>query len=59
MRYFIRTPKITGDRILGPFGPIETLQKVRKLQEAGIEYFITTEFGVVLGSEDEIRRSET
>ena len=28
------------------------------LREADVEYFITTEFGVVVGSEDEIRRSD-
>jgi hypothetical protein len=59
MRYFIRTPKVNDDKILGPFSPIETLQKAKMLREAGIEYFITTEFGVIVGSEDEIRRSET
>ena len=59
MRYFIRTPRVSGDQILGPFAPIETLQRARSLRQAGIEYFITTEFGVVVGSEDDIRRSET
>ena len=59
MRYFIRTPKVSGDRILGPYDPIETLQGARMLRQAGIEYFITTEFGVVIGSDDDIRRSET
>jgi len=58
MRYFIRTPTASGDKILGPLGPIETLQKVRLLRESGIQYFITTEFGVVVGSEEEIKRSE-
>lgn len=58
MRYLIRTSRVSGDQILGPFGPIEALQKARMLREAGVEYFITTEFGVVVGSEDEIRRSD-
>ncbi len=34
------------------------MQKAKMLSEAGIGYFITTEFGVVVGSEEEIRRSE-
>jgi hypothetical protein len=58
MRYFIRTPAISGEKVLGPFGPIETLQRAKMLREAGIEYFMTTEFGAVVGSEEEIRRSE-
>jgi hypothetical protein len=58
MRYFIRLQKISGDHILGPFDPIETLRRTRMLRESGIDYFITTEFGVVVRSEDEIRRSE-
>jgi hypothetical protein len=58
MRYFLRIPKVSGDQISGPYSPIETLQKAKMLRDARIEYFITTEFGVVVGSEDEIRRSE-
>lgn len=58
MQYFIRTPKVSGDRLLGPYGPIETLQKARQLREAGIEFFVTDEDGIVVVNEDHIRRSE-
>ena len=58
MRYFLRTLHVSSGQILGPFGPIETLQRARMLRESSIDYFITTEFGVVVGSEDEIRHSE-
>jgi hypothetical protein len=57
MRYFLRTLNISSGQILGPFGPIETLQRARMLRESSIDYFITTEFGVVR-SEDEISHSE-
>jgi len=58
MRYFLRTLNVSSRQILGPFGPIETLQRARMLRESSIDYFITTEFGVVVRSEDEIRHSE-
>ena len=59
IRYFIRVPS-TGREglLLGPFDPIETLQKIRQLRESGIDYFITDESGMVVVSEEEIRRSE-
>jgi hypothetical protein len=50
MRYFLRTLNVSAGHILGPFGPIETLQRARMLRESGIDYFITTEFGVLSGA---------
>jgi hypothetical protein len=58
VRYFIRVPSIGGGSMLGPFDPIETLQKTKQLKERGIEYFITDESGRVVVSEREIKRFE-
>jgi hypothetical protein len=54
--YFIRIP--ARGSVLGPFDPIETLQRIRELREQGIEYFVTDEAGVALLSEEEIKRFE-
>jgi hypothetical protein len=58
MRYFIRARKTSGDRVLGPFDPIETLHKAAILRQSGVEYFITEEDRPVVVTEDEIRRRE-
>jgi len=45
--------------ILGPFDPIQALQRAKQLRErGGFEFFITNERGVVLVSEEEIKRFE-
>lgn len=58
MRYFIRTPRPSAGKLLGPFDPIETLRRARTLRETGVDFCITDEAGTVLLSEDQIRRSE-
>jgi hypothetical protein len=57
MKYFMRTPKVADNYVLGPFDPIETLQKAKMLRDSGVEFFITNESGVVVVSEEEIRRA--
>jgi hypothetical protein len=54
--YFIRVP--SADAALGPFEPSETLRKAHLLREKGVEFFITNERGVVVRSEEEIKRFE-
>jgi hypothetical protein len=53
--YFIRIP--VRDSVLGPFDPIETLQRIQKLREEGLEYVVTGAAGVLV-SEEEIKRFE-
>jgi hypothetical protein len=41
MRYFIRTPRLSAGKLLGPFDPIETLRRARTLRETGVDFCIT------------------
>jgi hypothetical protein len=56
MRYFIRTPGISADRVLGPFDPIEVLQKAKLLRDSGLDYFITEEYRSIVVNEEAIKR---
>jgi hypothetical protein len=58
VRYFIRVPSLGEGSILGPFDPIQALQRAKQLRERGVEFFITNERGVVLVSEEEIKKFE-
>ena len=59
MRYFIRTPIIAADRVLGPFDPIEVLQKAELLRESGVvDYLTTEEHRAIVVNEEDIKRRE-
>jgi hypothetical protein len=56
MRYLIHTPKGAGDKLSGPFDPIETLRRARWLRETGVEFLITDENGITAVSDDHIKK---
>jgi hypothetical protein len=57
MRYLIHTPKVSANKLSGPFDPIETLLRAKLLREARTEFFITDENGIVVVSDDQFRSS--
>lgn len=57
MRYFIRTPKVAEERVLGPYEAFEVLERAKQLRQANIEFFITDKAGVVIVDEASIKSS--
>jgi hypothetical protein len=58
MRYFIRTPKVAEERVLGPYEAFEVLERAKQLHKAGIEFFVTDETGIVVVDEGVIKSSK-
>jgi hypothetical protein len=46
--YFIRTPSVSGDKVLGPYEPFEVLQRAELLRARHVELVITDEDGKVV-----------
>jgi len=46
--YFIRTPSVSGDKVLGPYEPFEVLQRAELLRARRVELVITDEDGKVV-----------
>ena len=46
--YFIRTPSVSGDKVLGPYEPFEVLQRAELLRARRVDLVITDEDGKVV-----------